>query len=438
MVPAASYGYIVPKEVFMNYSIGNKIGDDGGFGEVHVCFSELGEKYAIKILKNMENNSAERFKKEIRLIMRLSHPNIIKIIAYNADSDQKFYIMPLYNSSLKTVLPSLYSNYERQYRIISEILNGVIYLHSEGVIHRDLKPENILYNSDSDIAINDFGFGRQVDSKSTRLTSFGVAFGTLRYTAPEQFIDASNVTEKADIFSLGKIIEDIVTNLCSVEIPTSDFEYIIRKCTEENQDKRFNSVAALKETVDNVYQRLLKIVENDEINNQLLELQLGKLNDEASLALARCLLSCGDNDKMENYFRIISNQQYQYLENVDYQLAETLITRLQKYYTLQAWSFGYTDTIGNNCLRLYVLSSNVNIRANLLFTIIEVGISHNRWHVMGIASNLLKSAIFNIPECAELAGLLSGRCINLDALNVDRATLPLCLQPFYNRTTWTF
>lgn len=122
----------------MNYSIGNIIGDKGGFGNVHVCFSELGEKFAIKLLKNMDNNSAERFKKEIRL----SHPNIIKIIAYRADSNQKFYIMPLYNSSLRSVLPDLYDNYERQYKVISEILNGVIYLHSEGVIHRDLKPQS--------------------------------------------------------------------------------------------------------------------------------------------------------------------------------------------------------------------------------------------------------------------------------------------------------
>ena len=382
----------------------------------------------------MDNNSAERFKKEIRLIMRLSHPNIIKVIAYNADSNQKFYIMPLYNSSLRAVLHDLYGNFERQYKVISNILNGVIYLHSEGVIHRDLKPENILYNSDSDIAINDFGFSRQVDSQSTRLTSFGAAFGTMRYTAPEQFIDASNVTEKADIFSLGKIIEDIVTNACLNEIPTGDLKYIIRKCTEEDQARRFSSVAELKGTIDNVYQRLLKLVENDDINNQLSELQLGKLDNTAVFALATRLISCEDNDHLENYFRILSNQQYQYLEETDYQLAESLIIRLQEYYTSQGWGFGYTDTIGNNCKRLYDLSNNVIVKANLLFTIIEVGISHNRWHVMGLASYLIKSAISNVLECTELAALLSKRNVYLEALSIEESILPLCLQPYYKRT----
>ena len=48
--------------------------------------------------------------------------------------------MPLYASSLKAVLPQLYCNPDRQYKIISGILSGVAYLHSEGVLHRDLKP----------------------------------------------------------------------------------------------------------------------------------------------------------------------------------------------------------------------------------------------------------------------------------------------------------
>ena len=208
----------------MKYNIGKRIGDRGGFGSVHECISETGEKYAVKVLENMDENSADRFAKEIRLIMRLSHPNIIKIIAYNCKDEKKFYIMPIYHCSLKAVLPDLYNNYDRQYKIISGILSGVAYLHSEGVLHRDLKPENILYNSDSDIVINDFGFSRQIDSDSTRLTQFGSVFGTYNYMAPEQQRDASNVDEKADIYSLGKVIEDIVTNGGQYDVPTEDLK----------------------------------------------------------------------------------------------------------------------------------------------------------------------------------------------------------------------
>ncbi len=421
------------RNLFMNYTIGAQIGDTGGFGSVHVCYSENGEKYAIKQLKNMDAAASDRFAKEIRLITRLSHPNIIKIIAFNTDGDRKFYIMPIYNSSLRAIIPYLYGNYARQYKVISEILSGVAYLHSEGVLHRDLKPENILYNSDSDIVINDFGFSRQINSESTRLTQYGDAFGTYKYTAPEQFKDACVVNEKADIYSLGKIIKDIVTNGGQYEVPMDDMKYVINKCTDENPNRRFNSVSELKDTIDNIYQRVFGLVETDIIDNLLLNLQLGVLDTASTVGLANRLLSCNDNDKLEKFFRNISNTQYTYLEAEESQLIESLITRLQKHFTSQAWGFGYTDIIGDNCNRLYGLSHNVVVKANLLFAIIEVGISHNRWHVMGIASYLLASAVSNIPECTELAELLSDRNVYLGSLNIDESTLPSCLKPFYSR-----
>lgn len=421
------------RNMVMKYKVGAQIGDTGGFGEVHICSSETGEKYAIKLLKNMDDAASERFTKEIRLIIRLSHPNIIKIIGFNTDGEKKFYVMPLYNSSLKTIIPELYNNYGRQYKVISEILSGVAYLHSEGVLHRDLKPENILYNSDSDIVINDFGFSRQINSESTRLTHYGDVFGTLIYTAPEQLRDACDVNEKADIYSLGKIIKDIVTNGCQYDIPMDDMKYVINKCTDENPNRRFNSVVELKDTIDNIYQRLFGLVETDIIDNLLFDLQFGVLNNDSTVELAKRLLSCKDNDKLEKFFRNISISQYTYLESAESQLTESLVIRLQNYFTSQAWGFGYTDIIGDNCKRLYELSHNVVIKANLLFAIIEVGISHNRWHVIGIASNLLMSAVSNVPECTELAELLSDRNVYLNGLNIDSSTLPVCLKPFYSR-----
>ena len=416
----------------MGYNIGQQIGDRGGFGSVHICISETGEQYAIKLLENMDENAADRFAKEIRLIMRLSHPNIIKIIAYNCVSERKFYIMPLYASSLKAVLPQLYCNPDRQYKIISGILSGVAYLHSEGVLHRDLKPENILYNSDSDIVINDFGFSRQVDSNSTRLTQYGNVFGTLKYMAPEQQQDARSVDERADIFSLGKVIEDIVTNGGRYNIPSGDLEYVIHKCTETNPNRRFSSVSVLKDTIDNVYQNIFGMAETGMIEEQLLKLQLGALDDSAAVDLAQRFISYSNNDNLEKLFLNITNSQYMNLENSDLQLTESLIGRLQVYYTSQGWGFGYTDIIGNNCRRLYELSHNVSVRANLLFTLIEVGITHNRWHVMGIASSLLSSAVSSLTECTELADLLSNRRdIHLGKLNISESVLPACLREYY-------
>lgn len=417
----------------MTYTIEKQIGDPGGFGSVHICTSELGDKYAIKLLENLNNDSTERFKKEIRLTSRLSHPNIIKIIAYGADSKRKFYIMPLYFSSLKPIIPDLYGNYERQYSVISEIINGMVYLHSEGVLHRDLKPQNILYNSDSDIVINDLGLSRQVNSGSARLTCVGEGFGTYRYTAPEQFIDASSADERSDIFSIGKILEDIVTRMLENTIPTLELEYIISKCTETDPNKRFANVLELKSAVDSVYQNLLGIVNSSAIEDLLMKVKLGNIDGGEVCKLALLLLEDNNGDRIEEFFYSLSDSCYEGLEKQDRSLLERLIILLQQHLTGQGWGFGYTDIIGRNCNRMYNHSKSAIVRANLLYTLIEVGISHNRFYVMGIASQLIKKAKNNIPESLELAQLLSMRSFYINKLNIVKDDLPICLKPYFRK-----
>lgn len=189
--------------------------------------------------------------------------------------------------------------------------------------------------------------------------------------------------------------------------------------------------AELKETIDNVYQNIFGIAQTEIIEDQLLKLQIWALDDASVIELAQHFIIYSNNDNLEKFFRNISNQQYTYLENIDPQLTESLIIRLQGYYTSQAWGFGYTDIIGTNCKRLYELSHNVTVKANLLFTIIEVGISHNIWHVMEIASSLLESAVSSLTECTELAVLLSNRHIHLSALNINDSVLPSCIKQYY-------
>lgn len=143
----------------MKYNIEKQIGEKGGFGKVFKCSDENGQIFACKILEDTTDMGIKRFEREIRLLNRLNHPNIMKVITYDISSQRKWYIMPLYSCSLVGVIPSLVGNKYAQYRVLNAILNGVAYLHSEGVIHRDLKPENILYNNENDIVITDFGLG---------------------------------------------------------------------------------------------------------------------------------------------------------------------------------------------------------------------------------------------------------------------------------------
>lgn len=373
----------------------------------------------------------ERFEKEIRLIQRLSHPNIIQIINYSIDDDKFYYIMPRLKCSLSKIIPELYNKIDRQYKVISEILNGLEYLHSEGVIHRDLKPQNILYNSDTDIVISDFGLSRQVNSDSTRLTQTGIIFGTLRYASPEQLYNSGSVDERTDIFAVGVLIKAIVSNDFNNPINSPEINYLIEKCTENNPDKRFSSVVQLRSAVDTIYKRLLGIEETTELESLLSKLKVGKIDYNEIHKLSLKLLNEDNKDKIEEYFFNIPEALFLDMEKNESSLLESLVIKLQEYFTNQSWGFSYTDTIGTNCLKLYNVSQNETIRANLLYTIIQVGISHNRFYVMDIAANLLAKLKGNIAEDLKLVDLLSNGNIDLSVLKISKEELPESLRKYY-------
>ena len=236
----------------MKYKCIKQIGKEGGFGQVYECVDENGNNYASKWLKDDSEFSIQRFEREVRLLSRLNHPNIVKLIDYGQVGEQKFYVMPLYSSCLSSEIPELSKDYNRQLTVINSILTGIQYLHSEGVIHRDLKPDNILYNSDTDIAITDFGLGIQISSDSSTMTQTR-NFGTYRYCSPEQELNSHDVDCRTDIYAMGKIIEDIVTDNRSDQNINSGIRMIIDKCTKQRKEERFNSVAELQKCINNVY-----------------------------------------------------------------------------------------------------------------------------------------------------------------------------------------
>jgi serine/threonine-protein kinase len=117
----------------------------GGFGVVHKCIRESdGLPFARKTLLLEDAACVKRFQREVRLVQKLKHPGIVKIISTHLDRPPYWYIMPLYERSLIQLLPELNGDRERALRLFASILQAIEYAHGENVIHRDLKPENIL------------------------------------------------------------------------------------------------------------------------------------------------------------------------------------------------------------------------------------------------------------------------------------------------------
>jgi eukaryotic-like serine/threonine-protein kinase len=225
----------------------------GGFGEVWRCVRDSdGQRFAKKMLAaDVGEDAIERFLREVRILSKLDHPNVVKVIAKHLTDPPYWYVMPLYSGSMETALPSIRGDESRARSVFTAILDAIEYAHGEGVIHRDLKCANVLMNAESDVAVSDFGLGRMIDATSTRQTVTGWGLGTALYMAPEQFADAKRADERSDIYSLGRMLYELYAEPLSLTPPDLTLlrpalATIVARCTQRDPKLRYESVTELK------------------------------------------------------------------------------------------------------------------------------------------------------------------------------------------------
>ena len=225
---------------------------NGSFGSVFKCINNIDEQsYAIKIIKLVEH---EKILREVRLMAKFDHPNIIKyycswidnsiLLENNNDNDseldsdqslvqlnylENYYLfiqMELCKESLETYLYESIFYYNKRILIFKDIINGLDYLHSNNIIHRDLKPSNILFDSNNNIKISDFGMSIKKHSTTKDTFTGSDIFGTYLYCAPEILKDNS-YSYKSDIYSIGIILFELL----------NQFNTIMEKTIEINKLK---------------------------------------------------------------------------------------------------------------------------------------------------------------------------------------------------------
>ncbi|OAD58973.1 Calcium/calmodulin-dependent protein kinase type 1 [Eufriesea mexicana] len=170
----------------------------GAFSEVRLAESKekSGQMFAVKIIdKKALKGKEDSLENEIRVLRRLTHPNIVQLLETFEDKHKVYLVMEL------IVEKGSYTEKDAS-GLIRQVLEAVDYMHDQGVVHRDLKPENLLYYSpdeDSKIMISDFGLSKMEDSGI-----MATACGTPGYVAPE--VLAQKPYGKAvDVWSIGVI-----------------------------------------------------------------------------------------------------------------------------------------------------------------------------------------------------------------------------------------
>ncbi|MGV3607835.1 MAG: protein kinase domain-containing protein [Planctomycetaceae bacterium] len=200
----------------------------GGMGAVYKARQRsLGRLVALKILapKLAANPSfAQRFSREAQALAELNHPNIVTIHDFGMAGELYFLLMEFVDGvNLRQALTAGRLKPAQALAIVPPICEALQFAHHHGIVHRDIKPENVLIDKEGRVKIADFGIARmlnvdsiaeswntKVASTSPDLTQHSV-LGTPRYMAPEQKDSPQSVDHRADIYSLGVVLYEMLT-----------------------------------------------------------------------------------------------------------------------------------------------------------------------------------------------------------------------------------
>ena len=188
----------------------------GGMAEVYKGYHSKTKRYAaIKILHAHLGNApemVERFKLEARAIGKLQHPHIMRLVDFDVTNDLYYMVLQYLEGydlreylRSKKILPVAEALY-----LMAQLVDALEYAHHKGMLHRDIKPANIMFADESytHAVLTDSGLARLLDE--TGLTISGTRLGTPAYMSPEG-AQGDKVDERADIYSLGVILYEMVT-----------------------------------------------------------------------------------------------------------------------------------------------------------------------------------------------------------------------------------
>jgi serine/threonine protein kinase len=259
----------------------------GGMGAVYKARQKsLGRLVALKILAPQHADNpdfADRFSREGKILAEVNHPSIVTVHDFGRAGDFYFLLMEYVDGvNLRQAMTAGRLTPQQALTIVPPICEALQFAHDRGIVHRDIKPENLLLDKEGRIKIADFGIARMLrtdaddesslasEGSSTPETSAAVAtaedeltrdavLGTPRYMAPEQRDAPNEVDHRADIYSLGVVLYEMLTG----ELPGATLlppsrrveidvrlDEIVMRALDQNPDLRYLTATEFRDKVE--------------------------------------------------------------------------------------------------------------------------------------------------------------------------------------------
>ena len=188
---------------------------EGGKKKVYLAHDTVLDRdvaFALIKTEKLDEAGRTRVKREAQAMARLDHPNIVSVLDFGDHEGQPFMVLPLLSGGdvegLIKKAPDHKLPIDQAVAITKAVASGLVFAHAKSIIHRDIKPGNVWLSADGTAKIGDFGLAVALDL--SRLTQHGMMVGTVSYMPPEQAM-GGEVTAKADLYSLGAMLYEMVT-----------------------------------------------------------------------------------------------------------------------------------------------------------------------------------------------------------------------------------
>jgi eukaryotic-like serine/threonine-protein kinase len=206
----------------MDLQIGSTVGDyqvvgilgAGGMGKVYKVRNVISDRLeAMKVLLPDLTNApelADRFLREIKVQASLVHPNIASLHTAVRQDNQLLMLMEFVDGvTLEQRMKDGPLQMAEAVDYIRQVLSALDYAHQHGVVHRDIKPANMMLTTSGVVKLMDFGIAKA--SSDHKLTMTGTTMGSLYYMSPEQIQGAANLDARADLYSVGVSLYELLT-----------------------------------------------------------------------------------------------------------------------------------------------------------------------------------------------------------------------------------
>ena len=193
------------------YELLERIGT-GGFGSVWRARDPTFDRLvAIKSCTHEDPRLRERFLREAKIAAALQHPHLTTVLDFGEHEGVPYLVQELLPGEdlAHQMLRRVPTTLVERVRILLQVASGLAHAHRQGVLHRDVKPGNVRILPDGTAKLMDFGVAKRVDDDS-RLTSEGVAVGTLGYMAPEQ-LESKPLDRRTDVFGFGVLAYELIS-----------------------------------------------------------------------------------------------------------------------------------------------------------------------------------------------------------------------------------